>query len=147
MNRLPKGKIPTEINPRIPSWNQVPLLNWEQAVVWPKMDIDDAECLVSTDIDVGDNAFALTIKDSTMMPRFPEGTVVIIDPLQSLTDRDFAAIHIQGNRQVTFKQLLIDGEDTYIKPLNPDFTVTRIEKPFTVLGVMVQARMDFKDAS
>jgi SOS-response transcriptional repressor LexA len=143
---LPKNKIPTQISSKIPSWIQVPLLTWEQATQWPKISTDEIERYISTDIDISDNGFALMIKDSTMMPRFPEGTLVIIDPSFKPTDREFAVVHINGQKQVTFKQILIDGETVYLKPLNSDFSVIPLEKGHHFLGVMVQARIDYNPA-
>ncbi len=140
---LPKDRLLGNVSNKIRAWNQVPHLSYEEAAAWPNLAKDSIEKRVATDIDVSDNAFALTIKDSTMMPRFPEGTVIIVDPAYKPADRDFAVVHIEGHKQATFKQILIDGETTYLKPLNPDFSVQLLDKNHRFLGVMVQARIDY----
>ncbi len=79
-----------------------------------------------------------------MEPRFPEGTVLLIDPDLKPNSLDFAIIHIEGQNLPNFKQILIDGEHTILKPLNSDFKTLLLNKPHKFLGVMVQSRMDFK---
>ena len=79
-----------------------------------------------------------------MEPRFPEGTVLIIDPAIKPTNRDFAVVHIEGQKAPTFKQILMDGNTFYLKPLNPDFKPFPLDMPHRFLGVVVQSRMDFK---
>ncbi len=140
---LPKESLLGTITNKVRSWIQVPLLSWEEAASWPNLDDEQLERRVPTDIDVSDNAFALIIKDSTMLPRFPEGTLIVIDPSYQAADRDFAIVHIEGHKQVSFKQILIDGEETYLKPLNDDFKVQLLDKKHRFLGVMVQARIDY----
>ncbi|MCW5589717.1 MAG: helix-turn-helix domain-containing protein [Legionellales bacterium] len=140
---LPKGLVEGSYAQTVRAWVQVPLLNWEQAAQWPKVADEEITQHVPTDLSVSDNAFALVVKDSTMLPRFPEGTLIVIDPAYKPKDRDYAVVHIEGHKQATFKQILIDGEDTYLKPLNSDFSVTLLDKKYRDLGVMVQARIDY----
>jgi hypothetical protein len=42
-----------------------------------------------------------------------------------------------------FKQMLLDGPDLYLKPINVDFQTNRVDKPYRVLGVMTQALTEF----
>ena len=142
---LPPNRIPGTFNPGISGWKQIPLLTWEQAVDWPNLsEQNKLTQSVSIDLGLSENAYALIIKDTTMEPRFPENTIIIIDPDLQPHDRDFAIIHIDGQQLPTFKQVLIDGDTTYLKPLNPDFKTILLDKKYRFLGVMVQAKMDFK---
>ena len=142
---LPPNRIPGTFNPGITGWTQVPLLTWEQVSQWPHLPNQSKPTqTISTDIQVSDNTYALTIKDTTMEPRFPEGTVIILDPILQPVDRDFAVVQIEGQYSPHFKQVLIDGDTIYLKPLNPDFKTIILDKKHNFLGVMVQSRMDFK---
>lgn len=126
-------------------WTKIPLLNWEQVISWPDqkesftIDIHEA-----TEMAVSKNAYALRVKDTTMLPRFPENTLLIVDPIVKPTDRDFVIAHIHGQKQALFRQFLLNGDDIYLKPLNSDFNLQLLDKKSKLLGVMVQARMDFK---
>jgi len=81
-----------------------------------------------------------------MYPRFPEGTLFIIEPERSASNRDFVVILPKGQSKPFFKQILIDGADYYIKSLNKDFKeIKKIEigNDNKIIGVMIQARMEF----
>lgn len=144
---LPANRLPGTFNPTAHGWAQIPLLEWEQATEWPNVTTSSkATQSVSVDMNLCENAYALTVKDTTMEPRFPEGTTIIIDPSLTPNDRDYAVVHIDGQKIPTFKQILIDGDATYLKPLNSDFKTVLLDKKHRFLGVMVQARMDFRKA-
>jgi len=100
---------------------------------------------VFIDLDVGPNAFAATIEDTTMRPRFPEGALLIIDPEQAQKDRDFVVVQLTDQQQPTLKQLLLDGDHKYLKPLNPDFPTAPWVIGTKILGTMVQARIDYRE--
>lgn len=141
---LPPNRLPGTFNPGVTGWQQLPLLSWEQALEWPHLtDFSKPTQSISTDLHMSEGSFALTVKDTTMEPRFPEGTVLLVDPGLQPTDRDYAIVHVDGYALPTFKQVLIDGSTTYLKPLNPDFKTIALDKKHKFLGVMVQARMDF----
>lgn len=142
---LPLNRIPGTYNPGTQGWVQIPLLDWEQALEWPAVNsYQKPTRSISVDLNVGENAYALTIKDTTMEPRFPEGTIIIIDPTVQPTDRDYAVVQVDGFKLPTFKQILIDGQMVYLKPLNADFKTIPLDKGYKFLGKVVQARVDFK---
>ena len=142
---LPEHRLPGTFNPGVSGWMQIPLLTWEQAVEWPDLkDHSKPTQSISTDMTLSAHAYALVVRDTTMEPRFPEGTILVIDPSLEPRDRDYGIVYVEGNKLPTFKQILIDGDATYLKPLNPDFKTVLLDKKHKFLGVMVQARMDFK---
>lgn len=142
---LPKNRISGSFKLSSFGWTSLPLLNWEQAIHWPNKSNElILEEKISTEIHVGENAFALRVKDTTMLPLFPEGTYLIIDPTVKAENKDFVIVQIAGQKQAVFRQLLLDGDNVYIKPVNPDFKMQLLDKKSKQLGVMVQARMNFK---
>lgn len=143
---LPANRLPGTYNPGTQGWCQIPLLEWEHVTEWPTGSSANGKPTrsVSIDLNLGANAYALTVKDTTMEPRFPEGTTIIVDPTVQPTDRDYAVVQVEGSKLPTFKQILIDGGSIYLKPLNPDFKTVHVDKGYKFLGVVVQARMDFK---
>lgn len=142
---LPTDRIPGTFKPDVQGWRQIPLLEWEQVLPWPKLIQKSGPFpTISTDIELGQHAYAIAVRDTTMEPRFPEGTVLIVDPNLKPTNLDFAIVHVEGHSLPNFKQVLIDGEQTILKSLNTDFKTLLLEKPHKFFGVMVQARMSFK---
>lgn len=137
---LPTTRLKGTSQLKAPTWSFVPLLNWEQVVHWP-IQLENLS-MVSTDLPLNEEqGFALTVRDNTMSPRFPEGILLIVDPNRPAKNRDFAIIHIQDQPNAVFKQVLTDGEDLYLKPLNPDFKTTLVEKDrCRILGTVIQAK-------
>ena len=142
---LSPERIPGTFNPDAQGWRQIPLLAWNQVLHWPNLTEKLAPLpTISTDIELGQHAYAVSTRDTTMEPRFPERTILLIDPNLKPNSLDFAIVHVEGYDLPNFKQVLIDGGHTILKPLNTDFKTLLLDKPHKFLGVMVQSRMDFK---
>ncbi len=120
----------------------IPLISPSQAIFWPTSNPHN-DPYVFSDINVSPQAFAMELQDSTMLPRFPEGTLLIVDPQHSAQNGDYVVAHLATQKVVTFKQFLVDGENRYLKPLNPDFNITKIDNHTKIIGTMLQARMNF----
>lgn len=141
---LPENRLPGTHKPYLHAWSQVPLLTWEQAASWPNRQTIQNPLMVATDLPIGKDAFALRVKDTTMSPRFIEGILLIVDPERVAGDRDFAILSVMGQKQAIFKQILKDGVDVYLKPLNPDFKTTLMDDmQHQIIGTVIQARDDF----
>lgn len=148
---LPKERIPGTYNPGIQGWTTLPMLSWEQSTQWPKLKAElmktEWDQWTSTDTKIGPHGFGLMVSGDSMSPRFVDGTILIIDPDYPANDRDYVVVHLKGQKNATFKQLMVDGDDKYLKPLNAEFKTTILnEGEFRILGVMVQCRFDFRRA-
>lgn len=125
-------------------WIRLPLLTLDQITDWLTQGSSlNLTKFVSTDSLVSKNSYAIQLSDSTMQPRFVEGTLLIIDPKYSPENQDFIVAQIYHQKKSTFKQFLIDGESHYLKPLNPDFPIIKMTPNDRILGTMVQARIDY----
>jgi SOS-response transcriptional repressor LexA len=122
----------------------LPLISPQDAALWPENKQDIVATLVQTDVKISDLAYAIRLKDSTMYPMFPDGTLLIIEPKESYNHRDFVIARIKNQPQVLFKQLLLDGADQYLKSVNADYPPIKINPSDKILGVMLQARIDFR---
>ncbi len=146
---LPSDRIPGAHNPNNRSWEILPELSWEIVTKWPNVKEDLRKegwhKWVSTDAKVSSDAYALAAKGEAMAPYFIEGTKLIIDPACKPNDRDFVVICPKGQNRATLKQLFYDGDDIYLKPLNPEFKTARMDGSDKLLGVMIQARIDFRE--
>lgn len=147
---LPEDRVVGLHQPSISAWHTIPHLTWEQAALWPeaknKLE-NEIDRWTATDLTLGDNAFAITMEGDSMYPRFPEGTLFIIDPTQPVSNRDFVLILPLDQEKPLFKQILKDGPDYYIKSLNKDFKEIKkitLNEGYRIIGVMVQARVEFK---
>lgn len=122
--------------------SKVPLISWVQAgecqpALNPYEPGDAAEW-IETEINVTKNSYALTVRGDSMEPLFPEGSIIIVDPDRQATHGSFVIARIDDSGEATFKQLVIDGGLTYLKPLNDRYPIIRIDRDSTICGVVVE---------
>ena len=84
VDELPADRIAGTHNSRIYGWTPIPLISWQQAAMWQQFQQQLREKnwkdWTSTDLAVGNSAFALTVASDAMSPTFNEGAILIIDP-------------------------------------------------------------------
>jgi len=95
---------------------------------------------------ISDNAFAVAIKDSSMMPKFEVGDRVIIDPEVPPIPGDFVIVKIDNNEPI-FRKIRELGPDSSGKlqyefvPLNDDYSTISSERhQFEIIGTMLEHR-------
>lgn len=86
-----------EIAGNINSTKEINLINWKQ---WQPIVFGDNASL-------SENSFALESRPS-MQPRFPKGTLFIIDPNETATDGDIVLIKIKNSKDLSLRELIID---------------------------------------
>ena len=80
--------------------------------------------------------YALRVVGDSMEPEFTDGCVVIIDPGCAPRDGSYLVVEFAGD--VFFRQLVIDGERRFLKPLNPKYGGFELIPPYRILGGVVQ---------
>ncbi len=145
VNQL-KGLDPLNIEENI----KLPLLTWEQIAEWPgnKRDCNSKNELILTDANVSSNAYALKVEDSSMDPVFPKNTILITDPAKEAKDRNYVIAKIQGHPRPIFRQLILDAQNKYLKPLNPDlerYKMAILKNNDKILSIVVQAIRDCEE--
>jgi len=87
--------------------------------------------------------YALRIKgDSMTSPlsqskSFHEGNIIIVDPDKEHQHGDFVVALLPKSKEATFKQYVIDGGVSYLKPLNPQYPMTQIDSRTVICGVVI----------
>lgn len=136
-----------EITPR----KRVPLISW--VIAGNLEDIEDHgqpgeadEWVEVYDTLPGENAFALRVKNDSMTSphpgerSFPEGTVIVVDPLRGASAGDYVVAKDVVTQQATFKKLTTDGGRWFLKPLNPIYPTVEIDDPsLRVIGRVIEA--------
>ncbi|NBI40191.1 helix-turn-helix domain-containing protein [[Haemophilus] felis] len=103
--------------------------------------------MISSQIKASENAFYLKIEGQSMLPRFQEGDMVLIDPAIEPKPGKFVAA-INDNNEATFKQYKETGEiDEFgrphfnLVPLNDNFgKLSSKTHNITIIGVAVEHR-------
>lgn len=123
----------------------VPLISWKQAGEFDKsIDFHQAgytEDWVSTTVTIGVHTFALRVNGDSMIEKFPLGTIIIVEPDLNAKSNNFVIAKDDKNR-ATFKQLVIDGGDFYLKPLNDRYPIKSIDG-HQIIGVVREAIQHF----
>lgn len=98
---------------------------------------------VKTTVPVSKNAFALRMRDSSMLPLFPEGVLLIFDPERLPKNNSYVIVQIDKYENVFFKQLLIDEPFKYLTSINPLLkdNVIKLEPNDKIIAVLVQSQM------
>ncbi len=121
----------------------VPLISWVQAGDFvnpePPTTPGYAADWLETSATTSKGAFALTVFGDSMSPEFWDGDVIVVDPDRSAENGSY--IVAKNGEGATFKQLVLDGPNVYLKPLNERYPIrdmTGVE--FRIVGVVVEKR-------
>jgi SOS-response transcriptional repressor LexA len=103
----------------------------------------DALDWIETTYAVQEHTFALRVEGESMEPEFPEGTILIVEPGMEPCPGDYVIVK-NGSNEATFKKLIKDGGQLYLKPLNPRFEIKRLDENFTIVGVVRETLRRFR---
>lgn len=127
----------------------VPLIGWNEVPNRPDGSIikkKDRELIPMIGIG-GEKCYALKIKGDSMIspmpgrPSFLENNIIIIDPERNPANGDFVIAKQRDAQEPIFKQYVIDGNDSYLRPLNPQYPLIHLNESITICGVVI-AHMD-----
>lgn len=121
----------------------VPLLNWktlEKTNDVKKINFKNWEDWIPLSINnnctIGEMAFGIESRKS-MYPRFQNGTIFIINPLESPTDGDLVLVRIKKNNEITLRELVIDPPVSKLISIVGSDVIDYSSKQYEILGVVV----------
>lgn len=126
-----------------------PLVSWVSAGSWCEAlepyTLQDIEEWYESDAHVEGEGFWLRIKgDSMTSPAgmsIPEGMMVLFDTGREAHHGSLVLAKLTDANEATFKKLIIDGGDHYLKPLNPAYPLIPINGNCRLIAVAVEARL------
>jgi SOS-response transcriptional repressor LexA len=145
---LPEKTENTEL-PTPSTIKEIPILEWndiEQLNSGPSTKAHKE--VVAVDNTLPEGVFATKLTDSSMEPYFPKNSLLVINPNKRVADRCFVLAKITESDLIIFRQLLHDGENHYLKSLNPDlnaFPMRLMKQEDKLLGVMIEFRYKYED--
>ena len=98
---------------------------------------------VPTAVPVRQFTFALRVEGDSMEPDFKEGMVIIVEPELDPLPNDFVIVK-NGSEESTFKQLVKDGPDWYLKPLNDRYPMKPLTSDMRIVGVVRAVERRFR---
>jgi SOS-response transcriptional repressor LexA len=119
----------------------IPLLNWSDAYAFQAAIPHAPKQIMVTGL--SESAFALIMPDSAMEPMFQRDSLLIFDPLIVPQDRRFVIVNLHVTQTTVFRQLIVDVNQRYLKPLNPDFNLFKmrqLDEQDTIIACLVESR-------
>jgi len=124
----------------------VPIISWVQAGHWQQA-IDNLSPgegeRFQTTVKPLAHTYALRVKGDSMEPTFPDGCIIVVEPQMDATHGDFVIIRQNGD-EATFKELIFDGAQRYLKPINPRYPIMELKPDAELCGVVVQMGRNFR---
>lgn len=128
---------------RYPVISSVQAGAWSEAVeAYQLKDIDE---WIESSAHIQGNGFWLRVDgDSMTSPvgvSIPEGTFVLFDTGRAPVNGSLVIAKLEDSNEATFKKLVIDGGQRYLKGLNPAWPLIPINGNCQIIGVAVQTTM------
>ncbi len=125
----------------------VPLISWVQAGAWSEIneirefDADRYLCPVKC----SDLTFALKVQGVSMEPKFYDGDLIFVDPEAECIHGSYVVARLDDNNEATFKQLIIESGQKFLKAANPNWPeqLIPINGNCTLVGKVVFAGKSF----
>lgn len=87
------------------------------------------------------HTFALVVEGDSMEPEFTAGMRIVVEPEMEPENGDYV---VAGNgEQATLKKLVRDGNDLYLKPLNPRYPIKPLGEN-RIIGVVREAHRKYR---
>lgn len=120
-----------------------PLISWVAAGAWSditELPLEDAT-LYPCPVACSARTFVLRVQGISMEPTFRDGELIFIDPAAEARHGSYVVARLEDENEATFKQLIIEGGQKYLKPVNPNWPeqVTPINGNCNIVGSVVFA--------
>ncbi|MCX2694291.1 LexA family transcriptional regulator [Pseudomonas sp. DCB_CB] len=100
----------------------------------------------SSDVWAGEDAFWLRVTGDSMTPSsgspsFPEGFLILIAPDIEPRPGQFVVARMISTNEATFKQLVRDAGELFLKPLNTAYPTRAVDDAWEIIGTVVDGKM------
>jgi DNA polymerase V len=80
--------------------------------------------------------YALRVLGDSMIPEFPHGAVIVVEPMTACEDGAYVVVDYQG--ETWFRQFVVSSGRRFLRPLNDLYPTIELTGPYTVRGLVVQ---------
>lgn len=122
---------------------EYPLISWIQAGEW--MDImdnfnpGDAEGFYACPKKCSPQTFMLRVRGPSMEPKYQNGDLIYVDPSVQYQHGSNVVVKLVNDQEATFKNLVIEGNKKWLKPLNSSWPeqVIQLGDDARIVGVVI----------
>lgn len=134
---------PYKAGKKYPVLSSVKAGAWGEAV--EAYTLKDIDLWLESDAHIQGEAFWLEVEgDSMTAPvglSIPEGTFVLFDTGRDPINGSLVIAKLSDTNEATFKKLIIDGGQKYLKGLNPQWPLMPINGNCRIIGVAVETKL------
>lgn len=131
------------------SAKKYPLLSRTQVSAWcdnPEFfTLEDVDRWLESETPVLGKAFWLQLDEDSMTAptglSISEGTFVLCDTGREPANNSLVIAILSNTREATFKKLVIDGSQMYLKGLNPLWPFNAVDKTCRIIGVVIETKL------
>lgn len=123
----------------------VPIIDWDAMFGDKKEDVKNKIPFFDH---ISDNGFATIMSDASMEPFIQRNSIIIFDPDLIPTDRSHVLVRLNDTNSYVVRQLLVDADHRYLKPLNPDlsaFKMRLLHKSDEIIACLVEIRFNLQN--
>lgn len=120
---------------------EYPLISWVAAGAWHDItEIHPTEAtLYPCPVRCSRQTFVLRVQGVSMEPLFRDGDLIFVDPQAEWRHGSYVVARLDDQNEATFKQLIIEAGQKYLKPANPNWPeqIIPINGNCTIVGPVV----------
>lgn len=128
-----------------------PMLSWVSAGEWNEAvepySINEINEWYESDVPIQGSGFWLKVEgDSMTAPigqSIPEGHSVLVDTGREAKNGSLVVAKLTDANEATFKKLVVDGGQRYLKGLNPAWPMIPINGNCRIIGVVVESKVRY----
>lgn len=121
----------------IPLFNMVQVINFEENV---KNNNVNEKIVVSN---FPKHVFAVKLMGSSMLPKFSNNSILIVDPRQIICDGDYVLGKVKHLPESIFRQYILGSAGAYFIAINPKFDPILLDVDSVLIGKVVEVRENF----
>ncbi|CZY93201.1 TPA: S24 family peptidase [Enterobacter asburiae] len=129
--------------------DKYPVISKVQAGAWCEAvepyTLKDIDLWLESDAHIQGEAFWLLVEGESMTAptglSIPEGTYVLFDTGRDAVNGSLVIAKLSDSNEATFKKLVIDGAQKYLKGLNPQWPLVAINGNCRIIGVAVETKL------
>jgi SOS-response transcriptional repressor LexA len=122
--------------------SHIPLISWQEAITWP--DIEKKPRLtITSEHEYSKTAYALLVEEDNW-DNLTKDTALLIEPTLKIEHRDFVIVYKVGQKVPTLKQILLDEEQMYLKPVTQGYNIAGFTPEHKILGIIVEYKKHLK---
>ena len=124
------GDLDANISTPFPiSGRLVPVISWVQAGTWTTVEAVPAgtqfEEWLPPNPKCGKHGYGLEVSGESMLPDFRPSDKIYVNPdfqVSDLKTGDLVIVSCEGDKAATFKKLIVETDNMYLQPLNPEWS-------------------------